>query len=311
MINKSDYFRKFLNFYWLRPENALLLAIRAEKYRNTSKFMGESNIDVSCGDGVFSFITMGGELSSDSDMFRGINVNRERHGNYDAFDYYNDSYFVNVIKKPEFNYSLGTDWKPNLIKKAGLLSYYDELMVHDNNNSLSIKSDSVDYIYSNSFYWVENYKKHLNDLVRLLKAGGHLVLEVKTSSIKKYISKEYSPLMGDKFHSIIDAGRMSSWKGLISMDEYDKLFSDLDVEIISKEPVYGGPIMKIWDVGLRPLFKPLSKMANNLDEISRQEIKLDWCETIYDLFNKYISNYSIDFNSNDAVEYIYILKKNS
>ena len=206
MINRSDYFRKFLNFFWLRPENALLLAIRAEKYRETVKFMGSYNIDVSCGDGVFSFITMGGELSSESDMFRGMKKIRERVGDYDVFDYYNDSYFVNVIKKPDYFYNLGTDWKENLLKKAKLLNYYDELKVHDNNKAFDLKNESVDYVYSNSFYWVEEYIKHLKDLIRTLKSGGYLVLEIKTSAIKNFTSKVYAPFMGDRFHSIIDAG---------------------------------------------------------------------------------------------------------
>ncbi len=309
MINRSDYFRKYLNFFWLRPENALLLAIRAEKYRETARFMGSYNMDVSCGDGVFSFIAMGGELSSDSDMFRGIKATRERVGDYDVFDYYNESYYVDVIKKPDYCYSLGTDWKENLVKKAGLLNYYDELVVHDNNKYFDLKSGSVDYIYSNSFYWVEDYINHLKDLIRMLKFGGCLVLEVKTSAIKNFSSKVYAPFMGDKFHSIIDAGRMSTWKGLISLSEYDGLFSDLNVDIISREPVYGGSIMKAWDIGLRPLFKPLSKMVNYLDENSRNKVKSDWCETFYDLFDEYVSNYSCNSDPDDVVEWIYVLRK--
>ena len=85
---RSYYFKEFLKFFWLRPENALLLSLRAEAYQSTLKYFGDGSntIDVSCGDGVFSFIVLSGTLSNKTDMFRSLDLTSERKGNFDSFD---------------------------------------------------------------------------------------------------------------------------------------------------------------------------------------------------------------------------------
>jgi hypothetical protein len=77
--------------------------------------------------------------------------------------------------------------------------------------------------------------------------------------------------------------------------------------IESIEPVYGDLLAKIWDIGLRPLFNPLVKMANNLNEENRNEIKEEWCEIFFDLFEDYLEEY---VPQNDVFEYTYVLRKN-
>ena len=58
-----------------------------------------------------------------------------------------------------------------------------------------------------------------------------------------------------------------------------------NIEIISVKSTYGSELLKIWDIGMRPLFRPLVKMANNLDELQRIEIKKEWCSIFIDLFS--------------------------
>ena len=307
MNSRQEYFSKFLKFFWLRPESALMLAVRAEKYASTMKLMGDYNIDVSCGDGVFSFITMGGELSEDSDMYRSLDHSSKREGNFDTYDSYDSSYFIKVDKKPKKNYNLGTDWKENLINKAAHLSYYEDFIVHDNNNIFPIGSEKGDYIYSNSTYWVKNFEEHIFDLVRMLKIGGHLVLEIKTKDILNMTSKNYAPFMGNNFHNIIDAGRAATWEGLKSIEEYEYIFSKLNIKVVSKSPVYGGKIMQIWDIGLRPIFSPLAKMVDSLTPENRVDIKGEWCNVFNNLLKDYVGEYSC--SNDDAVEWLFILEK--
>ena len=54
---RKKLFLKFLNFYWLRPEKALLHTFRSEKYMKTFKYFKSPSLDVSCGDGVYSFFS--------------------------------------------------------------------------------------------------------------------------------------------------------------------------------------------------------------------------------------------------------------
>ena len=87
-------------------------------------------------------------------------------------------------------------------------------------------------------------------MLRLTKSGGHVVLELKTSEIIKQTSYQYAPFMGDEFNNIIDAGRLSTWGGLKSLLEYEQIFSKLDIEIVRREPIYGGMLARIWDIGM-------------------------------------------------------------
>ena len=63
----------------------------------------------------------------------------------------------------------------------------------------------------------------------------------------------------------------------------------------------------MWDIGLRPLFNPLTKLVNNVDENIRMEVKKEWCDTIYNLTAEFVNNYKPI--EKDAIEWIYTLKK--
>jgi SAM-dependent methyltransferase len=310
-MTRTKLFEQFLNFFWLRPESALLTALRADALQTTFEFFGKESrtIDVSCGDGVFSFLTMGGKLSPETDMFRSLNVESIfREGDEDHFDSYDEDYFVEVEKSPDRSYEYGSDWKPNLLSKANHLDFYTELIEHDNNDPLPFEDGSMSYVYNNSAYWVERFDFHLQDLVRITEPGGHVVLEMKTEAIKEYTSRNYAPFMGKRFHEIIDAGRLSTWRGLRSKSEILSTLEGLDdCHIQTVEPIYGGLPIQMWDIGLRPLFPPLSKLANGVTDEKRLEVKAEWCTIIYELLEHYLQRYEAD--EADAVEYMIVLEK--
>jgi len=314
MKTKNEYFSEFLNFFWLRPENALLQAVRAEKYAvmyaaNLQNKKAKA-IDVSCGDGVFSFITFGGELAPTTDMFRSIDLSKERTEKFDAFDYYDESYQVTVSKEPFFKFHTGTDWKSNLLKKAAKLNFYGQLLHHDNNLRLPLEDNSYDFTFSNSAYWVKNFEAHLQDLVRITKPGGLIVLELKMSDIiADHTAINYAAhIMGTKFAKIIDAGRIETWRGLRTRQEIDQILRKLvGCRVMGMQPMYGGIIARIWDIGLRPLFNPLAKMANNLNPEVRLSVKEEWCAIIRELCSELLDGYKAD--EKDAIEWIITLEK--
>lgn len=311
---REDYLKEFLNFFWLRPENALMLAIRAEKY--AAELLVDSGqdrtiIDISCGDGVFSFITAGGELAENTDMFQAIDNTRKRVGSFDAFDFFEESYTINKKKLPKIKVTTGTDWKDSLLKKAGKLDFYENLIQHDNNKPLPVASETYDLTYSNSTYWVENFEAHLKDLSRITRPGGKIVLEIKTDNIKQFNSMNYAQhLLGVDACEILDAGRLGTWKGLRSYSEVERILSCIpSTHLVRAEPIYGGLLAQIWDIGLRPLFNPLTKMASNCPEHIRQEAKKEWNEIFLQLSSQYIRNYCCSME--EAIEWIFVLEKNS
>ncbi len=308
---RINFLKEFLNFFWLRPENALLLALRAEAYRTTLSLFGngDNTMDVSCGDGIFSFITFGGKLSEKTDMFRSVKTSQTfRDENYDTFDYFDESYFVEIKNRPDLNYQYGSDWKQNLLSKAKKLDFYKEFLLHDNNKGFPFENEKFKYIYTNSAYWVKNFQKHLEDLSRLTVSGGHIILEMKTTNIKNYQAKNYLQFMGNRFHEIVEGGRLASSKGIRSINVVLSIIKQIgNIDIVEYKPVYGGLMAQIWDVGLRPLYNPLVKMANCTSIEQRIEIKKEWNQVLFEMFSEFIKNYRADEKT--AIEYLIVLKK--
>ena len=306
----ENFLKETINWFWLRPENAVLTALRANKYAETFKYFHANSLDVSCGDGLFSFITAGGELEPESDMYQSLDSPKVRKGNFDIYDYYDGNYQINIKKSPKHTYKYGIDWKDNLLKKAKVLNFYDELIVHDNNKLLPFPDDSINYVYTNSAYWVKNFDEHIADLIRVTKPGGHIVLEMKNlKNMQKFSSSHYAKkIMGEKFCEIIDAGRFETWKGLKTLSHFDEVIKKhTNIEVVQREPLYGDIVAYMWDIGLRPLFNPMIKLINNVDKDIRMEVKKEWCETIYNLTAEFVKNYKPI--EKDAIEYIYTLKK--
>lgn len=307
---RKKLLKQYLNWFWLRPESAILLALRGAAYYDTLKFFDKNSLDVSCGDGVFSFIACGGEMSQNYDMYQSLNLNGVRKGDFDTYDYFDNDYKVDITKKPDFVFEYGSDWKENLIKKSQKLNFYKNLLLHNNNKKLPFSDRQFNYIYSNATYWVEKFEFHINDLIRILNTKGYLVLEMKTTDIKKFSSFNYAKdIMGRDYCEIIDAGRLSTWRGLKTMEELkDVIDNQNQLKIIKKEPLYGDIMAYIWDIGLRPLFNPLVKLANNSSFEIRKEVKEEWCNIIFNLFAEFVENYSV--KENECIEWIYILQKN-
>ena len=307
---RKKFLKQYLNWFWLRPESAILLALRGAAYHDTLKFFDKNSLDVSCGDGVFSFIACGGEISQNYDMYQSLNLNGVREGDFDTYDYFDNDYKVDITKKPDFVFEYGSDWKENLIKKSQKLNFYKNLLLHNNNKKLPFLDRQFNYIYSNATYWVENFEFHINDLIRVLNTKGYLVLEMKTTDIKKFSSFNYAKdIMGKDYCEIIDAGRLSTWRGLKTMEELkDVIDNQNQLKIIKKEPLYGDIMAYIWDIGLRPLFNPLVKLANNSSAEIRKEVKEEWCNIIFNLFAEFVENYSV--KENECIEWIYVLQKN-
>ena len=130
MIIKTriEYFKEFLNYFWLRPENALMQTLRAEKLNKIYlKKFGKKNVksmDNACGDGSFCFITFGGELNISSDTFLSMDNSKRQSSKFDAYDYYDKKLKIKIKKKAIINFDTGTDWKKNLLRKSNQLDFF-------------------------------------------------------------------------------------------------------------------------------------------------------------------------------------------
>src|SRR5262245_35718478 len=63
----SERLKAYLHAFWLRPENALWMALRSMTLAEVA--WPAPAVDLSCGDGVFSFLHLGGRLDPRFDVF--------------------------------------------------------------------------------------------------------------------------------------------------------------------------------------------------------------------------------------------------
>mgnify|MGYP003872665553 CR=1 FL=1 len=112
----NNLFRAFIEFYWLRPENAAVKYYQSHTWSDI-KWKGKS-IDICCGDGVYVFLHQGGRFNPNFDCFTNTNPNFSHEKKFiDIYDYSTVKYKPRISKKPKKTISLGTDWKNGMISK--------------------------------------------------------------------------------------------------------------------------------------------------------------------------------------------------
>jgi SAM-dependent methyltransferase len=303
--NFEDILRQFLNIYWLRPENGYWTALRSKALSNYE--IPSNTIDISCGDGLFSFIHNGGRFDKKFDIFCSTtNLDKVRQEHVDIFDYVDATYHPSIIKKPAKNYALATDWKMSLLKKAEKLNFYNEVLVHDNNKKFPFKDETFDAVYSNSIYWVSKIDLHLDELKRICKKGGKIILEIKTNRIKEFTLEKKFPNFGFKFNHLVGRGRFETWKTFRELDWWLKSFENRCLDILVCQGFIDPIHAYIWDLGLRPIAPALIKMANSVKSEIREEVKSEMLE-VYMTLCKPLCEVEVD--PKEAIENLIILER--
>ena len=267
--------RPFLNAYWLRPENAFWMALRSAVLRQ-SPVAGPS-IDVSCGDGVFSFLHAGGEFSPDFDVFQAVTRLDDVHTRHaDMFDGAAGDFQPQIINPPTWRYDVGCDLKPSLLAKAARLGVYSDLKQHDNNAPLPFADGAFATVYCNSAYWVTDIDGFLAELRRITRGDGHAILHVKLKAMGAYTLEAHEDRLGGEFLRIIGRGRHACWPTLATRSEWERRFDRAGFSIERATPFISATHARVWDIGLRPIAPLLVRMANALTAENRASIKRDW-----------------------------------
>lgn len=304
----ADVLRAFLSAYWLRPENALWMALRSQALDRCG-IVGPS-LDLSCGDGVFSFIHAGGRFDDGFDVFTSVaKLDRVQREHADMFDHVTDNYNPVVARRPKATIDVGTDLKPSLIAKARRLDFYGRLVEHDSNIPLPFHDDAFETAYCNSAYWMSNIDGFLSELRRVVRTSGRVVLHVKLDSMRQYTLTRHRDILGDTFLNTIGRGRIESWPTLASRSKWESRFATAGLIV---EDVFGLATRThshLWDIGLRPLAPLLVRMANALDIETRRSIKHDWVSLLFGLL-KPICTPDIDLfeGSAEPAELQYVLR---
>lgn len=303
----SDYLRRFLNVYWLRPENALWRSINCQVMQDLE--WATPSIDLSCGDGIFSFLRAGGDFDLSFDIFSGVGGLEDFYKNRDVYDAAPENYAPKIARRPASKMTVGADWKKNLLDKAAPLDFYERLVVHDNNQPLPFADNEFRTVFSNSVYWIKNLDMHLREIRRVLHPEGQAVLVLKTTHVNGYTLDQFEPHLGREWLDIIERGRKANKPSLFDADGWERALTSAGFTVKSRREQMTWLQAHIWDVGLRPLTPVLCEMVAELKDDRRAQIKTHWIDAWEKLlapFNKPESDLGI---AKPLTEVIFVLGK--
>lgn len=274
--------RRFLSCYWLRPENALWMALRSEVLDDY--VFAPPSLDLSCGDGLFSFLHAGGRLDEDFDVFASVGPLEPVRGRHaDIFDHFDENYAPRVVSPPLWRITTGTDLKPALLAKAARLDFYGELVRADHNVELRLEPARYQTIFGNSIYWVRNIERHLADIRRVAASGATVLLQVKLEAMLSYTLSAHRKVLGEAWLDLIGRGRFECWPTMGDESWWRRRFEGAGFEVREVVPFITRTHAHIWDIGLRPIAPLLVRMATAIDPTTRRSIKRDWVELMIEL----------------------------
>ncbi len=312
-MNTATTIGALLNAFWLRPETALWreLDIRA---MNDFEFLSPS-IDLGCGDGLFSFIRAGGRLSPKFDAFQVVAGLDSFFSNVDVFDAYDPTLALQVVSEPKYKIDVAFDHKENLLRKASHLGLYRDFKVGDANQQLPFADESFSTLFSNIVYWLDDPSSVLSEIARILKKNGRACLMLPNHSLPRYsYYKKY----------YVDGGRDPKWAFLEKLDRgrfddnirqsrsgenWEFLFQQAGLKVARHSMHLSKPVIQMWDIGLRPLFPLLKKMADSLPKDEFERIKSEWVATLHQFVAPIAELDSVLSVDSEPAFHCYVLEK--
>jgi len=306
----ENLLRRFVQAYWLRPENALWMTLRSTTL--SAHALQRPSLDVSCGDGVFSFLHGGGAFDPAFDVFTSVaRLDRRQSETGDMFDHLRDDYRPPIISRPVESIDVGTDCKPTMLAKADRLRFYDRLVEHDNNHPLPFADATFQTVYCNAAYWVANIDGFLAEMRRITRPGGRIILQVKLDSMRRYTLEPCEAALGRRFLEIIGRGRLDCWPTLADGATWETRFARARLSIEHATPFVTKTHAHLWDIGLRPIAPMLVRMANALSPATRAAIKTEWVDLFCELLEP-LCDPGLDLLSDrdEPAEIQYVLQAN-
>lgn len=280
----EELFHNFLSISWLRPEGVTwdtVAAVLLQEWINSD----DEKLDFGSGNGYTTFITSRGKFADTYDWYHNTNV----EGFKENSDIYNVNKLSNIkdfiAKSPEVKWSLAIDHKSELLKQASQLDLYSSTFVANGNNPLPLEIGKFDLIFSNILYWLNDPFLAIQNLIKHLNENGKIIVAFPNNNFYRFAQSYNWKKENSNLLKLLNRGRADSI--LWSMDYSDfksKLKLDkLPLEIIEFKSFLSESLIKLWDVGLRPLSPALISHVNRITSEERLRFKIDWCNSIKDI----------------------------
>lgn len=276
-------FDELLNVFWLRPETALWREIDIRAMQGFDFKM--PSLDLGCGDGVFSFIRSGGGFSAEFDAFQTLAGLNRFFENVDVFDAFDPRVSPAVTRPAGHRISFGFDHKANLLGKAGQLGIYESLKQGDANRKLPFADDSLKSVFSNVVYWLDDPQAVFKEVGRVLQPGGRacLMLPNRTFPEFSFYNQLYVKTKNPQwaFLEKLDRGRFAdNIRQSRSGGDWEAMFKRAGLRVAAHKAHLSRAVVQAWDVGLRPLFPVLHRMARAVSPDAFPDIKREWIATL-------------------------------
>jgi SAM-dependent methyltransferase len=270
--------RRYFSLYWLRPETALWRTMDWLAIRDVA-WSGKT-LSLCCGDGLNDYILMGGDPPIEMDDCMSVVEVSPKEFFDQGVDIYDASLSgdLPIVDPPPRRFDIGLDWKASLIDKAKLVGAHDDLIVHDVNSRLPIRTETIDTIFSNSLYWISKVEEALLEVRRILRPEGKFIVILNQPNLDNYAIYNLYREYGYEWARVLDRGRHRHIKQKRTIDEWVTLFGSSGFSVIDIKPFLSRRLVEISEIGLRPLFPVLAKMANCLDQNTRNQIKREWID---------------------------------
>lgn len=280
MANDIYHFlREHLNVYWLRPESALWDTIASYEINNLN--LKDVDLDLGSGNGIFSFITAGGQFSDSFDWFIQSDI-VEKDKN--VFDYCDPDKFKKdyIERQPVIPYRVAFDKSPVMLGQARTLNWYEEYVEGDISEKYPFSDDSIDTLFSNIIYWIPDPAPAMSELRRVLKKGGHAIICLPDSRFLDFCPTYKSHLKHFCWLQKLNRGRASCIARYFNVDDIFSEAKKYGFNVAYHKEYLSRELLMFWDVGLRPLIRQLLKMVGYLSDVERLEVKREWVGQLMD-----------------------------
>lgn len=311
MKNKI-YLKQLLELYWLRPETALWRTF--DCLLMDGHTLSGRSIEFGCGDGMLSFIMAGGKINN-YDVYEDLFDVAGFNNGVDIYNVVNDR--DRILEKDSsllrYYYSCGVDYKEALVAKAARTGdFYKKLLVHNLNGLLPIESNSYDSALSNILSWLGDLDCILREWNRVLNMSSKLYLFVPNYNFKEKAWLYYSaPHKGNNIYfNYFDRGYGSLIKHYYRSCDWEKIFVRSGFRVAQHVMYLTDPVMRIWNVGTRPISQLLIKMAASVLPKQKKAIKEEWVSYFYDFMLPIVQEEATKTPKDDEHAFhFYILEK--
>lgn len=276
-MDLADLFEAHLNVSWLRPENIVWDTIASYWVRQQG--LTRPTLDLGSGNGMFSFVTAGGRFDVDFDWFRHTGLD-DAAG---AGDIYNASPRVTVlpiVKAPEYRIDVALDHKRHLLEQASLLDLYERTVQHDAAAALPFADGEFATVFSNILYWFDEPMRVLRECARVLARGGRAVFCVPDPVFYTWCESYRWQELQSEWLRLLNGGRDGCVRWTVTDEVFERWISRVGLRVVNHQRYLHERTLRLWDVGLRPLSRPLIKLVNGLGGEARASLKREWMAAV-------------------------------